>query len=87
MTEATALADSIEQTLGPLALEANRAFWDANVDASEENERRQAETLLAYSSTLGDAELFADVDAARRNGRHDRLHLKRSSRCLERGQV
>lgn len=64
-TGAAALADGAEETIGPLSLERNVAWWDANVDANDATERRRAETELAYSNALADPELFDAVQAAR----------------------
>lgn len=63
-----ALVQGAEETLAPLAVERNVAWWDANVDASDENERRRADRELAYSNALADNELFDAVRAARVNG-------------------
>ncbi|MGH3066365.1 MAG: M2 family metallopeptidase [Gaiellaceae bacterium] len=62
----SALIDSLEETLRPLSYERNVAWWDSQVDASDENQRRRAESELAYSDALADPEAFAAVDAARR---------------------
>jgi peptidyl-dipeptidase A len=59
------LAESAEDALGPVALARNVAWWNANVDASEENERQRADTELAYSNALADPELFSAIEAAR----------------------
>jgi peptidyl-dipeptidase A len=67
LADVRALVDAAEETLGPLALARNVAWWDINVEASDENERRRAETELAYSDALADRELFAGVEAARRS--------------------
>ena len=63
--DATALVGAAEETLAPLTAVRNVAWWDANVDASEVNERRRAETELAYSNALSDSALFAEVQTAR----------------------
>ena len=65
MTDGTQLVDAAEEMLGPLGLARNVAWWDANVEATEENERRRAEAELRYSDALADRELFAAVEAAR----------------------
>jgi peptidyl-dipeptidase A len=77
----SAVAAEVEARIRPLSLARNLAWWDVNVDASEENARRRAETELAYSDALADEQLFAAVEAARsRNGdtlarrRLDMLH-------------
>ena len=60
-----ALVAAAEERLEPLTLARNTAWWDVNVDATDENERRRAETELAYSDALADAELFAELERAR----------------------
>jgi peptidyl-dipeptidase A len=65
VTPAAGLVDSAEEALKPVFEARNRAWWDSQVDASEENERRRAETELVYSDALADAALFADVERAR----------------------
>jgi len=60
-----ALIDSVETALRPLSHERNVAWWNSQVDASDENERRRAESELAYSGALADTEVFAAVEAAR----------------------
>jgi peptidyl-dipeptidase A len=64
LTERSPLAESAEQVLRPLAHARNLAWWDSQVDASEENERRRLDAELTYSDALADRELFAAVDAA-----------------------
>jgi peptidyl-dipeptidase A len=54
-----------EERLEPLLLARNVAWWDANVEATEENERRRAEAELAYSNALADRELFGALEGAR----------------------
>ena len=62
---AAALVESVEEALQPLSHARNVAWWNSQVDASEENERRRAESELAYSDALADRELFAAVEGAR----------------------
>jgi len=62
---ASALIDSVEEALRPLSYARNVAWWDSQVDASDENERRRAESELAYSDALSDRELFAAVEGAK----------------------
>ncbi len=59
------LVAAVEERLQPLSLARNTAWWDANAEATEENEKRRAETELAYSDALADRELFAEVARAR----------------------
>jgi peptidyl-dipeptidase A len=64
VNDALSLVDAAEATLRPLARDRNVAWWNANVEATEENERRRAETELAYSDALADRELFAGIETA-----------------------
>ncbi|MGH3135899.1 MAG: M2 family metallopeptidase [Gaiellaceae bacterium] len=68
---ASALIDSVEDALRPLTYARNVAWWDSQVDASDENEQRRAETELDYSDALADRETFAAVDRARSAGATD----------------
>ena len=62
------LVGAAEETLQPLALARNVAWWESNVEATEESGQRRAAAELAYSDALADRELFAAVEAARSNG-------------------
>ena len=64
MNGAVAIVESAEAALRPLDHARNLAWWDSQVDASDANERRRAETELAYSDALADRELFAAVEQA-----------------------
>jgi peptidyl-dipeptidase A len=64
-TFAAALVSSAEKALKPVYEARNRAWWESQIDASEENERRRAESELAYSDALANTELFTDVERAR----------------------
>jgi len=59
------LVQEAEDALAPLSLERTLAWWDVNVEATEDNERRRAETELAYSNLLADTALFGAVVRAR----------------------
>ncbi len=61
---ATVVAE-LEAGLRPLTIAAYRAWWDANVEASDETEQLRVVTELARSDYLADAEAFAAVAAAR----------------------
>jgi peptidyl-dipeptidase A len=65
---AAAIAESAEELVSPLSLARNVAWWNANIDASDANERLRAEADLAYANALGDPEVFASVAAARESG-------------------
>ena len=64
------LDDAVE-TIRPLNQAASVAYWDSNVAATEENERRLVETELALSDALADPDLFRRVAEARSNGAPD----------------
>jgi peptidyl-dipeptidase A len=68
MGDARSLVGSVEESLAPLDLARNTAWWDLGVEATDENARRRADTELAHSSFLADAELFAQVGAALTDG-------------------
>ena len=59
------LVEAAEATLRPLTYARNVAWWESQVDATGENERRRAETELAYSDALADRELFAAIEKVR----------------------
>jgi peptidyl-dipeptidase A len=75
------VAAAVER-LEPVSRGRNVAWWDANVEATEENERRRVETELAFSDLLADADLFAQVDAAWRGGDGDDPPAARSVEIL-----
>jgi peptidyl-dipeptidase A len=63
-TSAEALVAAVEGRLQPLSHARSLAWWDSQIDASEENERKRAETELAWSDALVDSELFVTVERA-----------------------
>lgn len=63
-----ALVEHCEATLEPLEAEVNRAWWDANTDASDEHQLRRAAAELAMSDALADPETFEAIRAARSDG-------------------
>ena len=65
MRDAVALVNEAERRLAPLTLASNSAWWDSQVEATEENAERRTKAELALSDALADRELFAAVDAAR----------------------
>ncbi len=65
VTNATAVADQIESELAPLHTEVCHAWWDLNVVANEENERRRVELETALSDFLADNDRFAAIEVAR----------------------
>jgi peptidyl-dipeptidase A len=57
-----AFLDAVEERLKPLYRDRALAWWEASLDATEENASRCAATDLAFSNVLADAELFATVE-------------------------
>jgi peptidyl-dipeptidase A len=57
--------------LRPLHHAAALSWWDANIAATEENERKRVEAELALSDALADPKLYRDVEEARANGASD----------------
>ena len=66
--DALAILDDAEARLAPLSLEANLAWWDSQVAATEENARRRARAELAWSDALADRRLFSAIERARESG-------------------
>jgi len=65
MTNATSVADRIESELAPLHIGVSHAWWDLNILANDENERRRIELETALSDFLADGERFAAIEANR----------------------
>ena len=81
MPTAAAIADQIEGELAPLYTDVSRAWWDLNVDANEENERRRVELETALSDFLADADRFAaDRGGAARSRRPRPTSARRAPR-------
>lgn len=59
---------SAEALLRPLLVARHAAWWDAAVEAGPETQRRRADTELAWSNALADADLFSEIGAARGMG-------------------
>ncbi|MDP9334461.1 MAG: hypothetical protein M3Q30_14330, partial [Actinomycetota bacterium] len=72
MTAADLVA-ACSATLQPLEAAANAAWWDANVDARDETQRRRADAELALSDALADPATFGAIRAARSEHRLDPL--------------
>ncbi len=68
MSQADRIAEEVEARLAPLAAEANLGWWNAQVEATEENAERRTRAELAWSDALADRGLFAAVEDARRDG-------------------
>jgi peptidyl-dipeptidase A len=68
--DAAAILAEAEQRLAPRALASNVAWWDSQVEATEENAARRTEAELALSDALADRALFEAVGSAREAGRN-----------------
>lgn len=68
MGEGVEAVEKAVERLRPLHHAASLSWWDANVSATEENERRRVEAELALSDAMADPELFREVGEARQNG-------------------
>ena len=65
MSNAAAVADQVESELAPLHTDVSSAWWELNVLANDENERRRVELETALSDFLADADRFAAIETAR----------------------
>ncbi len=65
MRDALSILEETEARLAPLAVARNLAWWDSQIEATEENGERRVHADLAWSDALADRELFSLVDAAR----------------------
>ncbi len=63
--DAATVADQVESGLAPLHRSVSSAWWELNVVANEENERRRVEVETALSDFLADGDRFAGIEAAR----------------------
>jgi len=62
---AASVADEVESELAPLYTDVSTAWWDLNVLANDENERRRVELETALSDFLADGDRFASIEEAR----------------------
>lgn len=75
------LVTSLEDKLTRLETEFHRAYWDSQVEATPENERRRAELELELRRAKGDAEALAQVRELLRDDLHDAV-LRRQLQVL-----
>ena len=61
MGDARTILEEAEARIAPLALASNIAWWDSQVEATEENAERRERAELELSDALADGELFARV--------------------------
>jgi peptidyl-dipeptidase A len=65
VSEPEAVVTRAVDRIRPLYRDAALSWWDANLSATDENERRRVTAELALSDAMADADLFRDVEAAR----------------------
>jgi len=62
------IVQDAEARLRPLHEAAARSWWDANTEATKENEQRRIDAELALSDAMADTVLFGAVETARADG-------------------
>jgi peptidyl-dipeptidase A len=77
-----ALVAACSERLQPLERAVGCAWWDANTEATAENEQARVDADVAYSDSLADADTFAAVRAARAEANGDPI-VARSLALLE----
>lgn len=65
------LVDAFEARLEPLETAFHRAYWDSQVHASPETDKRRAELELELRALKGDATTLAQVEQALADGMHE----------------
>ncbi len=68
MSDAARIVEDAEARLRPLREAAARSWWDANTEATKENEQRRIDAELALSDAMADTGLFRAVETARADG-------------------
>ena len=68
MTDAQRIVEDAEARLAPLSEDVNLAWWNSQVEATEENAEQRERAEIAWSAALADRDEFAVVRAARENG-------------------
>jgi peptidyl-dipeptidase A len=70
------LVDSLQERLQPLEVEFHAAYWDSQIAATPENERRRNDLELQLRSLKGDREAYAAVTAALDEPIHEPILLR-----------
>ncbi|HJR44839.1 MAG TPA: M2 family metallopeptidase [Actinomycetota bacterium] len=65
------LVDGFEGRLEPLETEFHRAYWESQVRATPENDRRRADLELQLRALKGDASMLSSVNQALAEGMHE----------------
>jgi peptidyl-dipeptidase A len=66
MVRPRAVAAAVEEKLAPALVGTNHAWWDVNVDANPEAQRRRIEAEIAMTDLLAEPGLLRSIGAARR---------------------
>ena len=72
------IVEQAEARLAPVLEAANVAWWDSQVEATEDNAAKRERAELAWSNALADREQFAKVESAREQGANGDV-----GRCLD----
>lgn len=70
------LVDGLEERLQPLEIEFHRAYWESQVHASPDTDRRRSELELDLRALKGDPAALAGVNDALAEGVHEPLLLR-----------
>ena len=65
------LVEGLAERIGGLEIDFHRAYWDSQVDATDENEKRRAELELELRKVKGDPHALAEVEEALAGELHD----------------
>ena len=65
------LVETLTERIRRVEVDFHRAYWDVQVDATEENEKRRTELELELRKIKGDARALADVEEALAGDMHD----------------
>ena len=68
MSDPARIVQDAEARLRPLHEAAARSWWDANTEATKENEQRRIDAELALSDAMADTAFFGAVETARADG-------------------
>lgn len=67
------LVETLTERISALEIAFHRAYWDSQVEATEENEKRRAELEIEVRRAKGDPQALAEIEAALEGELHDPL--------------
>lgn len=67
------LVETLTERISALEIEFHKAYWDSQVDATEENEKKRADLELELRRSKGDPEALAQIEDALEGELHDPL--------------